>query len=140
MLAGACLLTVFSGCGSDAAEGGKAQTRATASGTVTFKGQPIPAGSVTFTHLDSGVYSNCPIDDGTYESERNEGPVIGKNTVNIVGLESEGGKPQWSGVWSQQVDVAGEDFVLNLEVKEDEVKPYKSLLKEGEADEDAPLY
>ena len=56
------------------------------------------------------------------------------------GLESEGGKPQWSGVWSQQVEVTGETFEQTFDVKETEVKPYKPLLKEGEADEDAPLY
>jgi hypothetical protein len=140
ILLGAAMLAGVSGCSSDPAEGGKDNPRASASGSVTFNGQPIPAGSVTFTHLDSGTYSTCPIDDGTYENESGDGPLIGKNVVTVVGLEAAGGKPQWSGAWSKEVDIAGDTFEQNFEVQSDEVKPYKDLNQPGEVDEDAPLY
>jgi len=133
----AALIAGLSGCaGGDAGEMASDHQRATASGSVTFKGQPIPAGTVVFTSIDTGIQSVCPIDEGTYESESGDGPIYGKNTINVIGLEAEGGKAQWSGVWKHDVQIDGETFEQNLEVKEDEVKPYKDI---GQ-DEEAPLY
>lgn len=124
------------GCGGATGEGATDHPRASASGTVTFDGKPVPAGSVQFTHLDTGIYSNCPIDEGTYENESGQGPVIGKNTVTITGLDGENGKQLWSGAWSREVDVTGEAFEQNFEVKADEVQPYKDI----GMDEEKPLY
>jgi hypothetical protein len=133
----AVLVAGISGCtGGGGGEMEGQHKRATASGSVTFKGQPIPAGTVVFTNHESGIQSTCLIDDGTYESESGEGPVNGKNTVNVIGLEAEGGKPQWSGVWKEDVQIDGETFEKSFEVKEEQVKPYKDL----GADEEGALY
>jgi hypothetical protein len=140
LLVAALCVPVISGCSGSSAEGNVEQNRASASGKATFKGAPIPAGSVVFLHVDSGTYSNCPISDGSYESESGDGPVHGKNTVNIVGLEGENGKPLWSGVWSHEVTVEGDDFSQDFDVKAEEVKPYKEVRKPDEVNEDAPLY
>lgn len=132
----AVLLAGFSGCNVEKGEMAGEYQRAEASGSVKFKGQPIPAGTVVFTNLTNGIQSTCPIDDGTYESESGDGPTYGKNTVNVIGLEAEGGKAQWSGVWSREVQIDAETFQQDFEVKEDEVKPYKDI----GMDEEAPLY
>lgn len=133
---GALVLAAACGCGGAAGEGSVDNPRASASGTVTFDGKPIPSGSVQFTHLDTGIYSNCLIDGGTYKSERGAGPVIGRNTVTISGLDGVNGKPLWSGPWAREVQITGDSFEQNLEVKADEVKPYKDI----GMDEENPLY
>jgi hypothetical protein len=137
LLLTAVIVAGLTGCaGGDAGELAEDHQRATASGAVKFKGQPIPAGSVVFTNHETGIQSTCPISEGAYESESGAGPVYGKNTVNIVGLESEGGKHQWSGKWSRDVTIDAETFQQDFEVKEEEVQPYKDI----GMDEEAPLY
>lgn len=134
----AALVAGLSGCtGGGAGELAGNHQRASASGSVKFKGQPIPAGTVVFTNLETGIQSVCPIDDGSYENESGDGPVQGKNTVNIAGLEAEGGKPQWGGVWSKDVQIDGDTFTQDFDILESEVQPYKDL---GGAEEEAPLY
>jgi len=136
--AGALLTAILvAGCtGGGGGEMAGNHQRANASGNVTFKGQPIPAGTVVFTNHESGIQATCLIDEGTFESETGAGPVYGKNTVNVIGLEAEGGKPQWSGVWKEEVTIDGETFEKNFEVKEDQVQPYKDT----GMDEEGPLY
>jgi hypothetical protein len=142
---GACLLATFSGCGQEPAEGGKDHPRASASGKVTFDGQPIPSGSVTFMHAESGTYANCPIEDGEYESESGDGPIIGKNTVTVVGVDGPNGTQLWGGAWSQQVDITGDTFEQSFDVKKSETKPYvapKPVNDPGSAGdgEEKPIY
>lgn len=129
-------VVAISGCGGEKGELSSEYQRAAASGSVKFKGQPIPAGTVVFTNVENGIQSTCPIDDGEYESASGDGPVYGKNTVNVIGLEAEGGKALWSGVYNRDVTISGDSFQQEFDVKEDEVQPFKDI----GMDEEAPLY
>ena len=133
---GTSILMAATGCGGDPGEGAKENPRASAYGSVKFDGNPIPSGSVVFTHPETGNQSVCPIEDGTYENESGDGPVIGKNMVNIIGMDGPDGKSLWSGTWSREVTIEGDSFEEEFEVKQDEVKPYKVT----GMDEEAPLY
>lgn len=140
-----CALAALSGCGGDPPEGGKELPRSSASGKVTFDGQPIPAGSVTFMHADSGTYANYPFEDGEYESTSGDGPVIGKNTVIVVGMDQPNGTPMWGGTWSREVEITGDAFEQDFDVKKSETKPYvapKPVNDPGSAGdgEEKPIY
>ncbi|MBM4074336.1 MAG: hypothetical protein FJ267_01670 [Planctomycetes bacterium] len=123
----ACLmLTVLvslSGCGGDG--GGKAagRKRSSASGKVMFDGKPIPAGTVSFAHSESGTVSVCPITNGSYSSKSGDGPIPGENTVNIAGLEAPDGKSLWSGPYSQKVTVEASGYKGDFTVLPADVKP-----------------
>jgi hypothetical protein len=80
------------GCGGAPAEKG-VKPRVEASGKVTFDGQPIPAGTVTFLNHESGNSAECPISDGVYECDSDAGPNPGRNTVMVVAKESETSNP-----------------------------------------------
>lgn len=138
------LLAALSGCSSDPGEGSQERARTSASGTAMFDGKPIPSGSVTFLHTESGTYANCPIHDGKYASVSGEGPVIGSNLTSVVGLQEPHGTPLWGGVWSQQVEITSDSFKQNFDIKPADTKPYvapKPVNDPGSAgDEDKPLY
>jgi hypothetical protein len=119
-------LAAMNGCGETGA-GAVKRPRAAASGKVEFDGTPIPAGSVVFLHVDSGIYSTCPISNGFYKSPRGDGPIEGKNVVSVIGLESEDGAPLWAGAWNREVEVQGSRFHEDIEVKSEEVKPHKEI-------------
>jgi len=60
------------------------------SGKVTFQGQPVPAGWISFTpEPGKGSVRVCQIKDGVYDSSREDEPGIfpGKNTVKIAGFD-----------------------------------------------------
>jgi hypothetical protein len=60
------------------------------SGTVTFKGQPVPAGWISFTpEPGKGSVRVCQIKDGVYDSSKEGQPGIfpGKNLVKIAGFD-----------------------------------------------------
>jgi hypothetical protein len=125
-VASASLAVILSGCGGGAAGDGKATTRVNASGKVEVDGKPIPAGTVTFLHNDTGNMAVCPIDDGTYESESDQGPNPGLNAVIIEARETEDGNPMWATNWKQQnVQVAdGKDFTEDFKVDGSKMKPF----------------
>jgi hypothetical protein len=61
---------------------------ATVTGTVTYKGQPIPSGYIVF-HPESGArLANAPIIDGVYNAEK---VATGPAKVTITSLYMEGG-------------------------------------------------
>lgn len=96
--------------------------RVDASGKVDFDGQPLPAGTVTFLHHDTGHMAICMIKDGYYESESGEGPNPGTNTVTIMGKETADGYPMWQRPWTKDVQVGEEDFAEDFSIKSSEVK------------------
>jgi hypothetical protein len=60
------------------------------SGTVTFKGKPVPAGWISFTPGPGvGSVRVCQIKDGVYDSAKEAEPGIypGKNQVIIAGFD-----------------------------------------------------
>ena len=59
-VAAAAALGVAAGCGP------KSQTPAKVSGTVTYKGQPLKGGNITFHSEDKGNYNGSINEDGTY--------------------------------------------------------------------------
>jgi hypothetical protein len=121
----ASLAVMLAGCGGDAGNA-KATARVKASGKVELDGQPIPAGTVTFLHNDTGNAAVCPIDDGTYESEADQGPNPGLNAVTIDARQTEDGDPMWANSWREMnVQVAdGADFTKDFKITGAEVKPF----------------
>jgi len=107
----------LSGCGGGTVEG----TGTTASGKVEFDGQPIPAGTVTFLHHDSGNFVGCEIDDGYYSGE---GPYPGKNTLMIMGKETSDGDPMWQDPWKKVIDVGDSEFAEDFSIASDDVEPF----------------
>lgn len=121
----ATLACTLPGCGGATADG-KTTDRIKASGKVELEGKPIPAGTVTFLHNDTGNIAVCPIDDGTYESESDQGPNPGLNAVIIDAKETEDGDPMWANSWRKQnVQVAdGAEFTEDFKITGGEVKPF----------------
>jgi hypothetical protein len=74
------------GCG-----GNEGPPRYEVSGSVTYDGQPVPAGEVTFepdaSQGNQGPGSIAQIKDGQYRTERNSGVVGGPYIVRIVGFD-----------------------------------------------------
>ena len=92
LVAGLLLLVV--GCGS----------RGTVTGTVSYKGQPIPAGTIVFTPDSGEPAVNAPIADGKYTADKvPPGPAKvsvsstvaegGGMTPMQMALQKSGGKP-----------------------------------------------
>lgn len=113
---------VLAGCGGGVEP--PTTARVNASGKVTFDGKPVPAGTVTFLHNETGHMAVCPINDGAYENESGQGPNPGQNTVTIVGMDAEGGTEMWSGAWTKTVQVGEGDFTEDYAITSAEVKPY----------------
>ena len=67
------------GCGGGA-DVPPGRERVSASGKVTFDGNPVPAGGVSFMHKESGNTGYCTIVNGAYTEEDGQGPVVGENT------------------------------------------------------------
>ncbi len=75
-----------SGCG-----GSSGPARYRVSGKVTFKGQPVPAGRITFepdaAKNNSGPAGYAEIKDGRYQTPADKGTVGGPHQVRIVGFD-----------------------------------------------------
>src|SRR5688572_24405376 len=83
LLGGAAVLALAAGCSSE-------PPMAQVSGTVTFKGEPVPAGWISFTpDADKGTVRVCQIKDGVYDSSKEGQPGVypGKNLVKIAGFD-----------------------------------------------------
>jgi hypothetical protein len=83
LLGGAVVLALAAGCSSE-------PPMAQISGTVTFKGQPVPAGWISFTpDATKGSVRVCQIKDGVYDSSKEGQPGVypGKNLVKIAGFD-----------------------------------------------------
>lgn len=143
--AGLCgvMLLVLGGCGSSG-EGSVERARASASGKAEFDGKPIPTGAVVFIHLESGTTVSCPISNGRYANERNAAPLVGDNSVSLIGLDQVDGKQLWNGTWSKPVKVQGSKFQEDFNVLTSELKPVvskrKSKTAEEDAEEEKPVY
>ena len=76
------------GCGSGGGPG-----RFAVSGKVTYRGQPVPAGSVAFepdaSRGGSGPGAVAQIKDGRYRTTGGKGPTAGPHRVRITGYDGE---------------------------------------------------
>jgi hypothetical protein len=116
---GAFLLTGAWGCGG----GEEGPERYEAWGAVTFDGQPVPSGVVTFQHADSQLIAVCPIEDGSYQSPSGEGPLAGNNIVRIAGYDAPDGNLLWGSEWTTKVEVPKEGLEKDFAIKKGEVRP-----------------
>jgi len=127
-----CLVSSLSGCGGGAADPPKTP-RVNASGKVEFDGQPLPAGTLTFTHVDTGHNAICNIYDGEYESDSGNGPEPGNNLVFVKGQEEAEGTGMWQNPWKKDVVVGDSDFTEDFSIASNEVKPFDpSTVQEDE--------
>lgn len=119
------LALTLSGCGGDAGNA-KASPRVNAAGKAEVDGKPIPAGTVTFLHIETGNMAVCTIEDGAYASESDQGPNPGINTVTIDARETQDGNPMWATSYSEQnIQVAdGADFTKDFNVTGSNMKPF----------------
>ena len=109
------------GCGGESVPEGR--ERMSASGKVTFDGNPVPAGGVSFMHKESGNNGYCMIVDGAYTEEDGKGPVVGENTVTVTGLDMVDGKPLWSGSYSKDVTITKDGFNEDFAIVSSDVQP-----------------
>ena len=72
------MLTQFLGCG------GADSGRASVSGKVTFDGEPVKMGQVSFEPQGQGRMGIAQIVDGAYQMPPQQGPTPGKYTVRIT--------------------------------------------------------
>lgn len=115
-------VTLVAGCGGGGSSGKfKAATRADASGSVTFDGQPVASGSISFTNKETGIPSLCTITNGKYVSEKSKGPQIGLNVVSISSKEADG-KLIWASSAPQEVAVDDTKFAKDFAVTAAQVK------------------
>ena len=83
LLGGVAVLTLAIGCSSK-------PEMAQVSGTVKFKGQPVPAGWISFTpEPGKGSVRLCYIKDGVYDSSKEGEPGVfpGHNQIIIAGFD-----------------------------------------------------
>ena len=84
----AILSLILAGCGERVKMG-------RVSGKVTYKGQPVPNGAITFLPSPSGPPATGAIENGTYTLQTPEfgrGAVLGKHEVMITALQD---APTW---------------------------------------------
>lgn len=81
------LATCLWGCGG----GDSGPKRYTVSGTVTYQGEPVPAGHITFApdtrKRNTGPGGSATINDGRYKTASNKGVVGGDYQVTIRGFD-----------------------------------------------------
>ncbi len=87
-----CLSFLVAGCGgSDTSYEGPQRTAV--SGTVTFDGQPIPSGTVSFIPQSADqARATGYIANGTYEIKEGQGPNLGSYRVEFSWKEQVGGE------------------------------------------------
>ena len=78
---------------------------------------------MSFLHKASGNTGYCPITNGEYEEEDGQGPVVGENTMTVVGLEMVDGKPLWGGNYSKEVVIGKDGFKEDMTIMAADVQP-----------------
>ena len=121
----ACVPALWlSGCGLSESP----PTRYDVTGTVTFKGKPVPYGEIMFepdsSKGNSGPAARAEIKDGAYATEKEKGVVVGAARVRISGYDGNpppgGGTqphgkplfPEYIDNVDQPEDVATHDFAI----------------------------
>lgn len=105
------LVTLLTGCGGPAGP-----ERCAVSGAVSFDGEPIESGTITFLPEDGkGVSAGGAIQQGRYSIDAAAGPEIGEHRVEIIGLKSEGTKTV-EGVQGSAIGPSGKATVAELKM------------------------
>lgn len=122
-----CLIAACTGCGDSG------PPRYNLSGKVTYGGQPIPKGSITFmpdsTLGNSGMAASVEISDGEFDtSRRDQGHVGGPHVVKITGLDGKASPEFPNGVpmfpdFEIKIDLPKEESTKDFEVPADWVNP-----------------
>lgn len=122
LLAGVCIL--FAGCNSG-------EQVYQLSGTITYKGKPVPSGMIIFEpdsgQGNSGAPGRSKIEDGKYDTASQEGHGIvgGPHVIRIIGMDggnkgsssSEVGLPNMLfPEYNAKVDLPKEDGVKDFEI------------------------
>jgi len=94
----AVTLSTF-GCG-----GGTTIERADVTGKVTFDGQPLESGSVTFlpTKIGKGVPVTAEIKAGAFSLTGDSGVTIGPNRVEITSIKKTGKVSNFDGIQTEE--------------------------------------
>lgn len=97
--------------------------RATATGTVTLDGQPLPAGTITFVSVSGSVDTSVKIRDGVYFTDR---VPIGKNSVLIDTSSIQMGNPaKYVPIPARYNDVAKSGLTAAIEPGDNENVDFK---------------
>ncbi len=118
-------LGLMAGCGGSG--GGDAPERISLSGKVTFNGQPVPAGDLSFApdreQGNKGPAGVATIEDGVYHTVDGKGPVAGAQVVTINGFEAgesadpASGPPVLFSDYQTKVVISPDQSELDFEVK-----------------------
>jgi hypothetical protein len=73
------------------------EPRTAVSGTVTFDGQPLPAGQIVFEPTSAGRLGIAQISNGAYNMPATQGPTAGKYVVRITANRPSGRKTKTGG-------------------------------------------
>ncbi len=103
-----CMLLVVSGCAGS--------TRGAVQGKVTWDGDPLEEGEISFIPLDPklGPTAGAPIRRGEYAIDAARGPVAGKYRVQINAFRKTGRKV-WDGMGDEKAPAAQKNFVEEIE-------------------------
>lgn len=87
-LTASLLIFLALGCGSGDTP------RASAKGQVTFDGQPLKKGTITFQPMgaNAGGSASAEIVDGKYDLPRGRGPGVGQHRVEVLAIRNNGQK------------------------------------------------
>ena len=120
--------------------GGSGPTRYHVSGTVTFNGQPVPAGSIVFepdtTAGNTGPQGRADISDGKFDTQAGgRGTVGGAHLARISGHEKRAGnvadeigeKPPLFSDYLVKVDLPKQNSKQDFQVPADAAKPKPGL-------------
>ena len=93
------------------------------SGTITYKGEPVPKGEVFLRPIGNGPGGFAIIHDGKYETVAGKGSQGGMSHITFHGFGkvttnngTEGGGRDLFPPYKVEVDLPEEDFVFNVEL------------------------
>lgn len=121
------VLILLVGCGGKADE----QPKGTVKGAVTFQGQPVAEGSVSFYHSRQGVEFEAPIQaDGSFALKA-EGIPVGEYVVTVRPLRAMGNPP---GDKSAPIEMDKNAPDIPMKYRQTNTSPIKLQIKEGDND------
>ncbi len=116
------ILLITAGCG----RGSSGPERYTLSGTVSFKGQPVPRGDIMFVpdheQQNQGPGSFSIIENGRYETAADKGIVGGHYVITVngypAGSDDDDSNPLFP-PYEMKVELPAAQHVLDIEVPEE---------------------